>query len=116
MSNVQLPVSKKFDSQILMHYFTPKNDFSLDKEYQKNLSKEHRKHVVANQVKYRKIYSKRKWTNREYNVQYNADVEHKDVSIYRDTNQLTALPFCGSHPKPHGARGLINIKPTFCSC
>ena len=28
--------------------------------------------------------------------------------MYCDTNQFPALPFCGSHPKPHGARGLIN--------
>ena len=50
--------------------------------------------------------SKRKWTGREYHVQYNADVSHKDVKMYCDTNQFPALPFCGPHPKPHGARGL----------
>ena len=26
--------------------------------------------------------------------------------MYFDTNQLPTLPFCGSHPKPHGERGL----------
>ena len=26
--------------------------------------------------------------------------------MYCDTNQLSELPFCGPHPKPHGARGL----------
>ena len=26
--------------------------------------------------------------------------------MYCDTNQSPALPFCGSHPKPHGERGL----------
>ena len=26
--------------------------------------------------------------------------------MYCDTNQLPALPFCGSHTKPHGERGL----------
>ena len=26
--------------------------------------------------------------------------------MYCDTNQFLALPFHGSHPKPHGARGL----------
>ena len=40
MSNVQLPVSRTFDSQIIMHYFTPKNDVSLAKESQKHLFKE----------------------------------------------------------------------------
>ena len=39
--------------------------------------------------------------------QDNADVSHKYVKMYCDTNQLPALPFCGPHPKPHGARGLI---------
>ena len=26
--------------------------------------------------------------------------------MYCDTNQLPTLPVCGSHPNPHGARGL----------
>ena len=26
--------------------------------------------------------------------------------MYYDTKQLPALTLCGSHPKPHGARGL----------
>ena len=38
MSNVQLPVSKTFDSQIIMHYCTQKNDASLYKQFQKHLS------------------------------------------------------------------------------
>ena len=45
-------------------------------------------------------------TDRGYRVQDNADVEHKNVKIYCDTNQLLALQFCGPHPKPHRARGL----------
>ena len=28
------------------------------------------------------------------------------MKIYCDTNQFPALPFCGPHPKTHGARGL----------
>ena len=68
--------------------------------------KEHHKHGVIDQVKYREISSKRKFTYREYHVQDNADVEHKYLKMYCDTNQLPALLFCGSHPKPHGARGL----------
>ena len=70
------------------------------------LSKEHRKHGVIDQVNYGKISIKINWTEREYHVQDNADVAHKYVKIYCDTNQLPALPFCGLHPKPHGARGL----------
>ena len=30
----------------------------------------------------------------------------KDVKIYCDISQFPALPFCGPHPKPHGARVL----------
>ena len=66
-----------------------------------------RKHGVIDQAKERKRASKRKCTYIEYHVKDNADVAHKDVKIYCDTNQLPALPFCGSHPKPHGARGLV---------
>ena len=55
---------------------------------------------------YRKISIKRKWTEREYHVQDNTDVAHKDVEIYCDTNQFPALSFCGPHPKLCGARGL----------
>ena len=85
-----------------------KNDVSLAKKLQKHLSKDHRKHRVIDQVKYRKRTNKIKWTDSEYNVQDNNDVAHKDVKMYCDTNQLLASPFCGPHPKPNGTRGLIN--------
>ena len=39
-------------------------------------------------------------------MQDNDDVAHKYVKMYCDTNKFTALLLCGSHPKPHGARGL----------
>ena len=39
MSTVQLPGSKTFDSNILMHSCTPKKDVSLAKEFQKHMSK-----------------------------------------------------------------------------
>ena len=48
----------------------------------------------------------RKWTDKQYHVQDNADVEHKDVKIYFNTNQLPELSFCCQHSNPHGARGL----------
>ena len=67
---------------------------------------EHRKHGVFGQVKYKKRASKRKQTDIYYHVQDNADVAHKDVKIYCNTNQFSALPFCGPHHKPHGERGL----------
>ena len=108
MSNVQLPGSKTFDSQILMHYCTHKNDVSLSGKSQKHLSKENSKHGVIYQGKYSKRASKGKWIDREYHIQNNYDVAHKDLKIYYDTNQFPELPFCGPHPNPHGARGLIN--------
>ena len=64
MSNVQLPGSKTFGSQILMHSFTQKDDVRLAKHFQKNMSKEHRKHGFIDHIKYRKRSSKRKWIYR----------------------------------------------------
>ena len=90
-----------------MNSCTPNNYVSLDKKFQKHMSKEHYKYGVIDQVKYRKRSSKRKWTDIEYHVHDNADVVHKDVKFYCNTNQCLALPFCGSHPKPHRAKGLI---------
>ena len=69
-----------------MYSCTEKNDVSLAKQYQKHISKEHRKHGVIDQGKYRKRASKRKRTDREYHVQDNFDVAHKDVKMYCDTN------------------------------
>ena len=60
MYTVQLPVSKIFDSQILMHSCTPKKYVSMTKESQKHLYKEHCKHGVIDQEKYMKISIKRK--------------------------------------------------------
>ena len=45
-------------------------------------------------------------TERKYHVQDNSSVELKDVKMYCNTNQFPALPFCGPHSKPHGARGI----------
>ena len=54
----------------------------------------------------KKRFTERKCIYRDYHVQYNADVEHKDVKMYCITNQLLELSFSGPHYKPHGARGL----------
>ena len=35
-------------------------------------------------------------------------MELKDVKMYCNTNQFPALPLCGPHSKPHGARGIGN--------
>ena len=51
MSNVQLPGSNIFDSQIIMHSCTQNNDVSLAKQFQKHLSKDHLKHGFIDQGK-----------------------------------------------------------------
>ena len=61
---------------------------------------------MFDQEKINKLFTKRKWIDRQYHVQDNADVAHQDVKIYCNTNQFPALPFCGPNFKPHGARGL----------
>ena len=106
MCNVEHIRSKTFDSQIIMHSCTQKSDVSLAKQFQNHLSGEYRKHGVIDQAKYRKRAGKRKRTDRDYYVQDNAHVAHKCVKMYCDTNQFPELPFCGPHPKPHGAKGL----------
>ena len=52
--------------------------------------------------KRRKKSSKQKWTNRDYHVQHNKDVENQGVKIYYATNQSPSLQFIGPHNKPHG--------------
>ena len=47
-----------------------------------------------------------KWTNMEYHVQHNKDVEHQDVNIYCATNQYPELQYFNPHNKPHGVRRL----------
>ena len=54
-----------------------------------------------------KRFTERKFTDRQYHVQYNADVAHQYVRIYCNTSQFPLLPFCGPHSKPHGPKGLI---------
>ena len=49
---------------------------------------------------------KRKWTDIKYHVQDNADVEHKYVKMFCNTNQFSELSFSVRHSKPHGARRL----------
>ena len=57
-------------------------------------------------AKIKKIFSKIKWTYREYHVQGNDYVAHRDVKIYCNTKQIPESPFCGPYSKPHGTRGL----------
>ena len=46
------------------------------------------------------------WIERQYHLQYNADISHKYLKIYCNTNQFPTLQFCGPHSKPHGTRGM----------
>ena len=48
------------------------------------------------------------WIDRQYHVQNNTDVAHKDLRMYCNTNKFPELTFFGPYSKPHGARGLIN--------
>ena len=91
-----------------MHTGTPQDDASLTKEFQKHLTNKHRKNGVIDQGKPKKRFMERKWTDRQYHVQDNADVEHKYVKMYCNRNQFQELSFCGPYSKPHGARGLSN--------
>ena len=106
ISKVQLPGSDRFDSQIKMHAGTENKDVSLAKEFKDSLEGEHRQNGVIDQIKSRKRFMERKWTERKYRVQDNAAVELKDINIYCNTNQFPELPFCGPYSKPNGARGL----------
>ena len=92
MSTVQLPGSIIFDSQIQMHTGTQKDNVSVAKEFQEHLTKKHRKDGVIDQGK-SKRFMKRKWTDREYHVQDDYDVEHKYVKIYCNKNQFSKLSF-----------------------
>ena len=68
MSKVQLPGSVRFDSQIKKHTGTENKDVSLAKEFKDRLEGEHRQNGVIGQVKSRKRFMERKWTERKYHV------------------------------------------------
>ena len=51
MSNVQLPVSVRFDSQIKMHTGAENKDVSLAKEFKDHLEEEHRQNGAIDQGK-----------------------------------------------------------------
>ena len=106
MSKVQLHGSVRFDSQIKMHTGTKNKYVSLAKGFKDNLEGEHCQNGSIDQGKPRKIFTERKYTERNYHVQDNAAAELKYVRMYCNTNQFPALPFYGAHTKPHGARGL----------
>ena len=105
MSNVKLPGSNIFDYQMQINTSNQKNDVSLSKQFQQHLTKEHFAKILSLIRENEKLFMEIKWTYRQYHVKYNADISHKDVKMYCDTNQLPSLSFCGPHYKPHDARG-----------
>ena len=93
MSNVQFLGSVRFDSQIKMYTVTENRYVRLAHEFKDHLEGEHGQNSVIDQVKSRKRFMKKKWTERKYHVQDNYAVELKYVKMYCNTNQFTALPF-----------------------
>ena len=96
MYTVQLHGSIIFDSNIQMHTGTEKDGVSLAKEFQEHLTKEHRRNGVIDEGK-QKRFMEIKWIDREYHAQDNADVEHKYVKIYCNTNKFPELSFSGPY-------------------
>ena len=68
-----------------------KYDVSLAKEFQHHLIKEHCKNGVFYQGKNNKQFVERKWTDRQYHVQDNADVAHQDVEMFPFVLSVNAM-------------------------
>ena len=82
-----------------MHTGTKKYDVSLAKKFQHFLKKKHCKDGVIDQEKYKKIFMERKWTDRQYHVQYNADVANQDVNCIVTQIRLSKHCHLRFHPK-----------------
>ena len=106
ISNVLLPGTNIFDSQMQMYTVNQKYDVILAKEFQHHPKKEYRKKCVFDQGKNNKRFMEIKCIDRQYHVQDNYDVAHTYVRIYCNENQFHALPFYGPHSKSRGAREL----------
>ena len=57
------------------------------------MTKEHQKNGVFDQGKNNKRFMERKCTDRQYHVQYNADVAHQYVKRFCNKNQFPELTF-----------------------
>ena len=64
-----------------MHTGTENKDISLAQVFKDHLESEHRQNGAIDQGKPRKIFMKRKWTERKYHVQDNVYVEVKYVKM-----------------------------------
>ena len=104
MATIQLTVSKKFVTKMVMHTSTYNADVSLAQEFQKHLYNALRKHDIIDHEKWKKV--NKNWTNREYHVQNN------EILITRVLKciviQISFLDFsiCAPHNKLHVERGL----------
>ena len=88
MSTVQLPVAKGYDTQMLMHTGTRTSDVSLARELKKTPVACGTRNWSDLLRQIQKRSSKRKCKEREYHVQEDADVSHKNVKIFCNTNQF----------------------------
>ena len=90
LSNVKLPGSNIFDFQMKMYTGNRNIDVSLAKESQKP-DKRISSKMVSLIRSNKKIFMKRKWIDRQYHVQYNANVAHTDLIMYCNKNKSPAL-------------------------
>ena len=88
MSAVKLTVAKGYETQMVMHTGTRTSDVSLTRKFQKHLSTAELNHGVIDQGIFKKRANKRNLTEREYHVQNDSDVAHKDVKMFWNTNQF----------------------------
>ena len=87
MSNVKLPGSNRFDSEMQIHTGNKKYYVILAKKFQHQMIKEHRKHDMSDQGG-GGLFTERKWTYIQYHVQDNADVAYQDVRLYCNKNKF----------------------------
>ena len=66
-------------------------DICLSRGFQKHISDPTRAHGLLDHGKDRKCADKRKWTDREYHVQYRKYVPHTSVKMSCATTQFPAL-------------------------
>ena len=81
VKTVQLPSAATTNSQMVVHTSMSNTYIIPLREFQKNVSDPTLAHGLIGQVKYRKQYSKRKWTECEYYVQCRKYVQHKQVQM-----------------------------------
>ena len=92
---MKIPGSERFDTKMSVHTATQNTEAVLALEFQKHFSNAPHKHGILDHGIHTKISSKQKWTDIEYHVQNNKDVEHQYVKVYCVTNHFSELQFIG---------------------